>query len=195
VPNYDFITPRLATGGDLPGFAGSTPWVDELDTWITASITHVIDNRSEARDEARVAEAAPWIQYMHNGVDDDGARQPDEWFDTGVAFARAALADPEARLLIHCHMGINRGPSLTYAVLLDLGWDPVDALDAIRAARPIAGLRYAEDALDLHHRRTRASDHTRRSDHQRLRAWRRQHPIDVVGIIADIRARQVDHAA
>ena len=61
---------------------------------------------------------------------------PDAWFDRGVAFALDALARPGTKVLSHCHMGINRGPSLAYAVLLALGTDPVEALDALRRARP-----------------------------------------------------------
>ncbi len=55
-------------------------------------------------------------------------------------------------MLVHCHMGINRGPSMAYACLLVLGWDPIEAMTAIRTARPIAAIGYAEDALDWHHR-------------------------------------------
>ena len=54
-------------------------------------------------------------------------------------------------MLAHCHMGINRGPSMGFAILLALGWDAEEALDAIHAARPIAFIAYAEDALRWHH--------------------------------------------
>ncbi|MEJ7774997.1 MAG: hypothetical protein WKF72_09340 [Nocardioidaceae bacterium] len=61
-----------------------------------------------------------------------------------------ALQDPGTKVLLHCHMGINRGPSAGVAVLLATGWDPVDAFDAVRRARPIAHVAYAADALDRH---------------------------------------------
>ena len=44
-------------------------------------------------------------------------------------------------------MGINRGPSLGFAILLHWGWDPNEAITAIRDARPIANVWYAVDAL------------------------------------------------
>ena len=87
-------------------------------------------------------------------------------------------------------MGINRGPSLAYAVLLAQGWDPIDALDAIRTARPIAAMGYAEDALAWHHRRTGASDFTRAADRRRLRAWRAADTLDVAATIRGIRAAE-----
>jgi hypothetical protein len=135
------------------------------------------------------------VTYLHNGVDDAGGRQPDRWFDDGVAFAQAALADPDAKVLIHCHMGINRGPSLTYALLLDLGWDPVEAIAAIRAARPIAAVGYAEDALDWFHRTYGIGPAQRLDDHLRLVAWRQANWIDVAHIIRQQRIAERDGSA
>jgi hypothetical protein len=87
-------------------------------------------------------------------------------------------------------MGINRGPSLAYGVLLDHGWDPVEALDAITEARPIAFLAYADDALRWHHARTDASSKTRRTEQQALAAWRarrNRHLDDVLRLIRPAR--------
>ena len=188
--NLDFITDRLATGGDLP--YDSTAARRDLREWQRLGITHVIDNRLEWSDEELVAEWAPDITYLHNGVDDAGQRMPDEWFDQGVEFARTALAQPDNKVLVHCHMGINRGPSLAYAVLLASGMDPIAAIDAVRKARPIAGLGYAEDALDWHHRRTSAPSTERAYDRRRLAAWRHDNWIDVVRIIRSIRETEAE---
>jgi hypothetical protein len=51
------------------------------------------------------------------------------------------------KVFVHCHMGINRGPSTAFAILLDQGMAPEQAFDLIRAKRPIAAVYYAEDAL------------------------------------------------
>jgi hypothetical protein len=190
-PNLDFVTPQIATGGDLPPFWDDL--VPALQAWQDRGITHVIDNREEWSDQDVVAQLAPEVRYFYNGVDDAGCGQPDHWFDDGVAWARLALADPNAKVLIHCHMGINRGPSLTYAVLLDHGYDPVEAIDAIRAARSIAGVLYAEDALDWFHRRNDVDSARRADDRRRLAVWRKDNPIDVVRIIRSI--RQAEAAA
>lgn len=183
--DFDFAAPRVATGADLP-------YRDEdarvrLAGWVAAGITHVIDNRIEADDEDFVAVYAPGIAYLHNPADDAGQRMPDSWFDRGVAFALDALARPGTAVLSHCHMGINRGPSLAYAILLALGTDPVEAVDTLRRNRPVANVWYAEDALDWWHRRNGTPGAGRHSDRRRLAAWRAAHPLDVVRIIAERR--------
>jgi dual specificity phosphatase 3 len=186
--NLDFVTDRLATGGDLPEDTDAALAV--IDQWRQLGITHVVDTRFERTDEDFVAQHAPEIHYMHLGVDDAGQRMPNRWFDQGTTFVAGALAQPDAKVLVHCHMGINRGPSLTYAALLDAGWDPIDAITVIRAARPIAAVGYAEDALDWHHHRTGTAPATRAADRERLRAWRDANWLDVHRIIRSIRAAE-----
>jgi protein-tyrosine phosphatase len=133
----------------------------------------------EWTDQDWVAELLPGLEYFHHGIDDAGQEVPAAWFDEGVGYALEAL-EGGGVVLTHCHMGINRGPSLGFAVLLALGWDTVDALDAIRRARPIAFIAYAEDALRWHHRRDPAAlDH----DLRRLQAWRDDHDLDVGSVI------------
>ena len=106
------------------------------------------------------------------------------------SFTTGALRDPEAKVLVHCHMGINRGPSMAYACLLMLGHDPIEAMTMIRSARPIAAIGYAEDALDWHHRTYDVSRIRRLDDQRRLDAWREANWIDVVRIIREIRATE-----
>jgi dual specificity phosphatase 3 len=187
--NIDFITDRLATGGDLPSdrYDDAVNAVAEL---VELGVTHIVDNRIEWSDERLVARLAPQIAYRHNGVDDAGQRMPDRWFDTGVDFALTALEDPAARVVVHCHMGINRGPSMAYAILLALGWDPVEAIDAIRRVRPEAAVGYAEDAVRWHHRRSGATTDRVQDDRRRLAAWRVANPHDTVRIIREIRVEE-----
>lgn len=186
--NLNFITTTLATGGDLPESAHAAR--QDLREWQRLGITHVIDNRLEWTDEDFVTEWAPEIHYLDNGIDDHGGSMPDEWFDQGLAFAQAPLRDPDAKVLVHCHMGINRGPSMAYAIMLATGWDPVEAIDAIRSARPIAAVLYAEDALAWHHRRSGTPANERQRDRRRLARWRQENWIDVVRIIRNIRAAE-----
>jgi protein-tyrosine phosphatase len=61
----------------------------------------------------------------------------------GLVFAETAFESPNGKLLVHCAMGINRGPSMAFRILLELGWEPLAALEAIRSARPIADIGYA----------------------------------------------------
>jgi hypothetical protein len=185
--NASFVTERLLVGGDLDLYDDAKAVRQLVELVVDGGVTHVIDCRLEADDTDFYAELSD-VTYLHHGMDDAGQRVPAEWFDVAVTFALDALNQPGTKVLTHCHMGINRGPSLGYAVLLALGWEPVEAIAAIRAARPIANVWYAEDALRWHHDRKGADPVRRCNDVERLRTWRRDNPLDVVRIIAGVRA-------
>ena len=185
--NITHLTGQLWTGGDLPD--GLTPAAATVEAWQRAGIRHIVDNRVEWSDEDLVNEVAPEIRYLHNGVDDAGQIMPDSWFQTVTDFAHESF-QLGGGVLVHCHMGINRGPSAAYAVLLTQGWDPVDAIDLIRTARPIAAVGYAEDALRWWHRTNNTPTTQRRTDSARLAHWRRQNPHDTIRIIKAIRAAE-----
>lgn len=178
--NLHFVTPQLAIGGDIdPARADSQ--MAELDA---LGITHVIDCRIEWSDQALLARRLPHVSYLHHGIDDNGQTVPATWFETAVAFVDAA--GPDAVVLTHCHMGINRGPSLGFAVLLHQGWDPLDAISALRQVRPIAHVWYAGDALLWSHGRAGTDP---APDLGRLAQWREDNPMDVVRIIRGQRER------
>jgi dual specificity phosphatase 3 len=185
--NASFVTDRLAIGGDLS--PDDDLAVRQLADLVDAGVTHVIDVRAEWSDEDYFAALRPDIDYLHHGVEDLGQRVPGEWFEAGVTFALQALSYLDTVVFTHCHMGINRGPSLGFAVLLAQGWDPIEAIDAIRVARPIAFVAYAEDALRWHHDRTRATEEQRELDRCRLAKWRVDNDLDVAKVIRKIRLK------
>lgn len=187
--NASFVTPRLLVGGDLDQWDDAKAHC-QLGELVGNGVTHIVDARIEADDRAFVERVSDRVTYLWHGMHDMGQRVPAEWFEAGVTWVLDALDDPDAIVLTHCHMGINRGPSLGYAVLLGLGWDVVEAMDAIRKARPIAAIAYAEDALKWHHRRSGTSIVQRRDDRARLKAWRQDNPLDVVRIIAQRRREE-----
>lgn len=190
VANAHAVTASLLVGGDLDSYDEQLAEVQLLEL-VVAGVTHIVDARIECHDQALVAAVAPEISSLWHGMDDAGQAVPASWWDRGVAWASAAIEEG-GRVLTHCHMGINRGPSLGFAVLLAGGWDPVGAIDAIRRARPVAAVGYAEQALAWHHRRTGASPETRRTQAAALAAWRAANPHETRRIIAGIRARQAD---
>ena len=150
--NLGWVSADLAVGGDLD--ADNDVMVQQVIEILDAGITHVVDLRSEAND------ADIWEQLNVNhrwlGTDDaEGHVVAPEIFDEGVRFARLA-ARGGGKVLAHCHMGINRGPSMGFAILLDRGHSPIEAFDMIRAARPQAFIAYAQDALAAHVARQRA---------------------------------------
>ena len=186
--NLHFVTDKLAVGGDLSSEDEGLSRL-QLAEISELGITHVVDTRLEWSDEQAVAEHASHVHYLHHGMDDAGQQVPHEWFEQAVAWVEAAYEqDPDAIVLTHCHMGINRGPSLGFAVLLSQGWDPVEAIAAIRAARPQANVWYAADALDWHHARTGADGKTAAAQHAALAAWRDENALDVVRVIREQRA-------
>jgi dual specificity phosphatase 3 len=183
--NASFVTPYLAIGGDLRTTSEDVA-VDQLSELGDAGITHVVDVRVEWSDEHWVRERRADLEYLHLGIDDAGQRVPGEWFDEGVRFALEGI-EGGGVVLAHCHMGINRGPSMGFAVLLALGWDAVEALDAIHAARPIAFIAYAEDALRWHHG---ADGPALEHDLRRLRRWRDENDLRLEDVMRVIREQE-----
>lgn len=189
--NADFITDYLAVGGDLDNHLelAARQAAELVDI---AGITHILDVRLEAEEElwAHFAE----VKYRWDGIDDAGQRVPPKWFERVTSWADRAI-DDGGRVYAHCHMGINRGPSAGYAILLRRGWDPVDAIDAIRSARPQAFVAYAESALDWHFDRVGTSLVDQRTARAGLVAWRRSHPMDVSRAIRNGGRRNGEWAA
>jgi protein-tyrosine phosphatase len=181
VANAAFVTDHLLVGGDLDA-RDETLAERQLAELVELGVTHVVDVRMEWDDFDYVAERAPDVSYLHHGMDDAGQQVPLEWFDEGVAWILSALEEG-GTVLAHCHMGINRGPSLGYAVMLAQGWDPVDALDAIRRVRPQAFVAYAEQAVRWHHARTGGTLEQHAADQARLKEWRRTHALDLESVI------------
>jgi dual specificity phosphatase 3 len=191
-PNITRLTDRLWTGGDLP--EGTPQAAAVLENWLLQGITHIADTRSEWSDEALVADIAPQVTYLSVGIEDGGQPLPDEWFDTVVSYAVRSMSGG-GTVLVHCHMGINRGPSAAFAILLATGWDPIDAINHIRLERPIAGVTYAESALHWWHRRTDAPELARQEDLHRLADWRSRNPHDTVRIIRQVEAVRAAQSA
>jgi dual specificity phosphatase 3 len=184
--NINFVLPRLATGGDLhhKNEDGALQLADLIDQ----GVTHIVDCRIEANDEEFVAGLDPDTGYLHIGVDDDGGCMPHDWYDAGTGWVLDVLdADPDHVVFVHCHMGINRGPSLTYAAMLAMGYDPVAAIELIRNARPVAAVGYAEDALEWFHVSRDIAADERRAERDALGAWRAENPHDTLRIIRRIR--------
>lgn len=186
--NASQVAERLWIGGDLETRDEELAAV-QLDELAAAGITDILDLRLEWSDEDWVSVAKPSMRYLWLGVDDAGQRMPDEWFDVGTSYVLSQL-ESGGHVLVHCHMGINRGPSMGFAVLLAQGWDPIEALDRIRQQRPIAYVGYAEDALDWWLRKGGATPTELALGRRRMRQWRRDNSLDVASVIRKIRLRE-----
>ncbi len=151
--DLSWLVPWLATGGGIRTRGD----VAEL---VEAGVTHVVncsDEDSMAQDEGELCRLSG-LRYVHNPAADDGRPKPLEWFDRTMMFLDVARVGPgsmfgvnrKRKALVHCSMGVNRGPSNAYAVLRMRGYPAAYAEELIRKARPflcgVAGLAYVEDA-------------------------------------------------
>ena len=179
------VTPWLYISGDLhPDSARAQA---QLAEWVGRGVTDIVDVRGEWSDAAFVAEHAPEVGYYYFGTHDDGSLQLDSWFDQGIKAMHEARRRKDATLMVHCHMGINRGPSMAFAMLLEEGYSCVEALTDIRDSRPIAAIAYAEDALRAHHRRHGTSASLYLAERAAMREWFSDNEIDVRTVIRAIR--------
>jgi hypothetical protein len=135
--DFNFITPRLVTGGAI---------VDEafVRALLTAGITHVIDCTDADNDS--LLKDHPTLKCLWNPTADDGKHKPPSWFADSLHFALPAFAEPHAKVYAHCTSGHNRGPSTAYCIMRALGWDAATALALVKAKRPGATVAYAADA-------------------------------------------------
>lgn len=177
------LTEFLWTGGDLPDPLDEAR--DTLREWQAVGISALVDTRAEWTDEDVVAMVAPEMDYLHAGVDDGGKPMPDWWFDAITHFALDRINQRQG-VLVHCHMGINRGPSAAFAILLATGWTSVAALERIRTARPIAAVGYAECAVRWWHRRLGVDPVTSAEEVEQVRSWRREHPVDAPRLVREV---------
>jgi protein-tyrosine phosphatase len=187
--NAHFVTDRLVVGGDLET-RDTELALAQLHELVAAGVTHVLDTRVERSDQVLVAEHAPEVAYLHLGVDDDGQGKPSAWFDAAVGWLDEAMASPDTVALVHCHMGVNRSPSLAFAYLLHRGMGIRAALDAIRSARSIAVIDYADAALTWYHERTGASASRRTADRAELARWRSENQLEDIEVVRTIRANE-----
>lgn len=181
-----FVEDRLVVSGDLPYDRGQA--LEQLAYWESNGITHVVDLREEASDEHFVTSNSD-IAYIWLGVNDNGTPRDDNWFDAIVSNASEVLKQEGSKLLIHCHMGVNRAPSAMFAVLLSLGYGVEEALEKIRSARDIAGIIYAPDAArwfaTYFHK-----DHAKAArDELAAALWLENNPVDVSWVISQIGSR------
>jgi protein-tyrosine phosphatase len=180
-----FATPNLLVSGDLDS-SSLAVFSEQLSHLVELGVTDIIDVRAEASDEDLVSRLQADITYHHIATDDDGYARPDAWFESGVTAAVSALSKEGRKVFVHCHMGVNRAPSLTFAIMLALGYSPVESLSAIRTARPIAALIYAPDALAWWHRTSGATAGQANTEQREVADWMRTHPIDTNWVISRI---------
>jgi len=185
------VTDDLVVSGDL--HHDPARGLAQLREWTDAGVTGIIDCRGEWSDKRMVQAAEPDIIYYEHGTHDAGGSQDREWYRAGYDyFKHAKRMDPEGKVMVHCHMGINRAPSLAFYILIREGHTPAEALTLIRDARPIAACYYAESAWETYAEDERLSDGERMQGEVAIMMFFDEREIDLRRVIHEVRV--VEHS-
>ena len=84
------VSESLAVSGDLP--SNRVQALEQLRLWEAAGITDVFDMREEANDTEFIHKNSSITSHWY-GVDDDGGKKDDEWFQSMCERARIILND------------------------------------------------------------------------------------------------------
>jgi predicted protein tyrosine phosphatase len=124
-PDFHWLTEHVAVGACFP-MSHAAHLAREH------GISAVVDLREEdCDDEARLRAAG--IALLHLPTPDMEPASP-EMLDRGVEFVVQRVRCGE-KVLIHCQHGIGRSPMLALCVMVDQGWNPLDALAHAKDAR------------------------------------------------------------
>lgn len=145
---FDQVSDWLWTGRDLSLDLDIA--LQQLGELGENQVTTMIDTRSETQDEAFILEHYPRMKYLHVPRKDDGKVGDPAWWQRGLDAIEEGRRTGKGRVYVHCHMGINRGPSLACAALSEIdGMKPIDAWEHMRKKRPRAWASYYPDFLRL----------------------------------------------
>jgi protein-tyrosine phosphatase len=124
----------------------------QCDTLSIEAILDVTDHGKTWEDDNRHVIWAP-------SHDDGNARDP-RW----MRLVGEAGEDP-GRLLVHCHMGVNRAPSAAILVLMRRGMTETEAIESVMTHRRVADAIYVPDIVswELQYQGVSAEEAQRRS--------------------------------
>jgi protein-tyrosine phosphatase len=127
VLDLDFVTPQLAVGASYPEAAVARLAGEH-------EIGRVVDLRDEGCDD-EAALSASGIRLLHLPTADCCAVSLAH-LRRGVAFALEGMRQG-GRVLVHCQHGIGRSALLALCVLVARGASPLEAMAALKEARPV----------------------------------------------------------
>jgi protein-tyrosine phosphatase len=133
-PDFHWLTDSLAVGARFPAERA-----DELAR--DHGIAAIVDLREEDRDDEPRLRAAG-IDFLHLPTPDLEPASVD-MLERGVRFAREHIVRGN-KVLIHCQHGIGRSALLSLCVLVEEGWEPLDALRHAKDARELVSPSHAQ---------------------------------------------------
>ena len=124
-PDFHWLTESLAVGGCFP--------IDRAGELASAhGIGAVVDLRQEDCDDEERLRAAG-IDFLHLPTPDLEPASA-AMLERGVGFAREHIRRGD-KVLIHCQHGIGRSALLSLCVLVEEGWEPLQALSHAKDVR------------------------------------------------------------
>lgn len=146
--NITQLTDTLWTGGDLHTYRGQEHiGFDQLREIESVGITDIVDLRIEWNDADFVeSHRSGDIKYHHRPVDDHGGQHGFDWWRETTKFV-LGIIEAGGVPLVHCHMGVNRAPSVAGTVLVAQGMAPLEAWKLIREKRPMAWAIYLPEGV------------------------------------------------
>src|SRR5689334_19943601 len=126
-PDFHWLADALAVGGCFPGERSDVLAREH-------GIGAVVDLREEACDDEPALRAAG-IHFLHLPTPDMEPASAD-MLDRGLRFVQAHIERGE-KVLIHCEHGIGRSAMLALCVLVEQGWEPLDALAHAKQVRAV----------------------------------------------------------
>jgi hypothetical protein len=112
-----------------------------------ATVKGVVSGRRDFEDSLLLeGQENLGIRVLSLPVPDNGVNKPTSWFKAAIDFCLPILRSG-GKVYIHCHAGMNRGPSLAYAVhRAYTGASHQESFDLIKRCRDVALIGYAADA-------------------------------------------------
>ena len=116
----------------IPGlWVGSAPAGHDVEGIVALGIDAVVDLRAERGD---IDHWPGEVEVRSVALTDHGTPTQAQLAD--AAGAVVALMRAGHEVLVHCHAGLERGPTVACAALVTSGWELRDAYDTVMAARP-----------------------------------------------------------
>jgi protein tyrosine phosphatase (PTP) superfamily phosphohydrolase (DUF442 family) len=136
--DFDWITSRIAVGGSIDSLY-------DVRKIAAAGVTHILNTRTNQDEVPMVFKVG--LQYAANPTKDrDEKTKPAGWFKSSFDIIFGCLADPGAKILVHCQGGQNRSASTVYFFLRAIGLDKKTSTNMITDARPDATMDWNNDA-------------------------------------------------
>lgn len=109
---------------------------EDVNVLVQLGITHVL---SAMRGSVSLPATVPPLACLQLPLQDSPFAELAEHLPRATAFIADALADPRARVLVHCVQGVSRSASIVCAHLIHAyGWTPAQAVQFVKSKRPSA---------------------------------------------------------